>query len=262
MILEIEPKLLKSCRLKMYGSRRLPPRRAILNGAERSKKVGEIFTAAGAAFSKLGDLTLQLHPTAEPSPSSGKWTQYEIDLLRKAVKRFGDDLDAISEVIKTRTISQIKTQMKRKAFEDAGLPQPTEPSPKKQAIKIENQPKPVSVVANTTSTSVATMETQKKQKQNDVTLSALNAPESDVDIEGDSSSSKRLDFDSGPLETMSLFFPLTLVKRLCQELEPMSSWTPRLCQKLEPMSSWIRGCVRNLSQCQAGSGLGVSKMQV
>jgi hypothetical protein len=30
-----------------------------------------------------------------------------------------------------------------------------------------------------------------------VTLSALNAPESDVDIEGDSSSSKRLDFDSG-----------------------------------------------------------------
>lgn len=31
----------------------------------------------------------------------------------------------------------------------------------------------------------------------DVTLSALNAPESDVDIEGDSSSSKRLDFDSG-----------------------------------------------------------------
>lgn len=30
-----------------------------------------------------------------------------------------------------------------------------------------------------------------------MTLSALNAPESDVDIEGDSSSSKRLDFDSG-----------------------------------------------------------------
>lgn len=31
----------------------------------------------------------------------------------------------------------------------------------------------------------------------DVTLSALNAPESDVDIEGDSSSSKKLEFDSG-----------------------------------------------------------------
>jgi hypothetical protein len=31
----------------------------------------------------------------------------------------------------------------------------------------------------------------------DVTLSALNAPESDIDIEGDSSLSKKLEFDSG-----------------------------------------------------------------
>lgn len=38
----------------------------------------------------------------------------------------------------------------------------------------------------------------------DVTLSALNAPESDVDIEGDSSSSKRLDFDSGKRELFLL----------------------------------------------------------
>lgn len=30
-----------------------------------------------------------------------------------------------------------------------------------------------------------------------MTLSALNAPESDIDIEGDSSSSKKLEFDSG-----------------------------------------------------------------
>ena len=34
----------------------------------------------------------------------------------------------------------------------------------------------------------------------DVTLSALNAPESDIDIEGDSSSSKKLEFDSGSFE--------------------------------------------------------------
>lgn len=32
-------------------------------------KVGEIFTAAGQAFSKLGELTMSLHPTAEPSPT-------------------------------------------------------------------------------------------------------------------------------------------------------------------------------------------------
>lgn len=28
-------------------------------------KVGEIFTAAGMAFNKLGDLTMQLHPNGE-----------------------------------------------------------------------------------------------------------------------------------------------------------------------------------------------------
>lgn len=28
-------------------------------------QVGEIFTAAGAAFNKLGDLTMQLHPNTE-----------------------------------------------------------------------------------------------------------------------------------------------------------------------------------------------------
>lgn len=28
-------------------------------------QVGEIFTAAGQAFSRLGDLTMQLHPNAE-----------------------------------------------------------------------------------------------------------------------------------------------------------------------------------------------------
>ncbi|XP_011415976.1 chromatin complexes subunit BAP18-like isoform X1 [Crassostrea angulata] len=159
-----------------------------------ASKVGEIFTAAGAAFTKLGDLTLQLHPTSEQSPSSGKWTPHEVDMLKNAVKRFGDDLDNISEIIKTRTISQIKTQMKRKAYEDAGLPQPTEPSPKKQAVRAEKTPQVVTV---TTATVSASVESQpKKQPQNDVTLSALNAPESDVDIEGDSSSSKRLDFDS------------------------------------------------------------------
>ncbi|XP_067126079.1 uncharacterized protein [Centruroides vittatus] len=44
-----------------------------------ASKVGEIFTAAGAAFSKLGELTMQLHPIADtvqnnvyPSSSQGK----------------------------------------------------------------------------------------------------------------------------------------------------------------------------------------------
>ncbi|XP_076096697.1 BPTF-associated chromatin complex component 1-like isoform X2 [Mytilus galloprovincialis] len=150
-------------------------------------KVGEIFTAAGVAFNKLGDLTMQLHPTSEPSPTSGKWTPKEIEMLQNSVKRFGDDLDKISNIIKTRTISQIKTQLKRKSFEEAGVPMPTDQSPKKVAVQKQTIPTPGGA-AHTTHT--------KKQKHNDVTLSALNAPESDIDIEGDSSSSKKLEFDS------------------------------------------------------------------
>lgn len=38
------------------------------------------------------------------SSFSGKWTPHEVDMLKNAVKRFGDDLDNISEIIKTRTM--------------------------------------------------------------------------------------------------------------------------------------------------------------
>ncbi|KAF5271364.1 hypothetical protein FQA39_LY08162 [Lamprigera yunnana] len=67
-----------------------------------ASKVGEIFTAAGAAFNKLGDLTMQLHSSAE-SPAG----------------------------------SQIRTALKKKVLEDGGLPirqisavqsQPSQPS--------------------------------------------------------------------------------------------------------------------------------------
>lgn len=35
---------------------------------------------------------------------SAKWTETEIEMLRAAVKRFGDDLNHISCVIKERTV--------------------------------------------------------------------------------------------------------------------------------------------------------------
>ncbi|KAL4220022.1 hypothetical protein ACF0H5_020434 [Mactra antiquata] len=149
-----------------------------------ASKVGEIFTAAGSAFSKLGELTMQLHPSAEPNPASGKWTDQEVEALRTTVKRFGDDLNKISDVIKNRTTTQIRTQLKRKAYEDAGLPPPSEPSPKKQSAQKQQV--------------VVEQQSAKKQERREVTLSALNAPESDVDIEGlgDTSGGKKLDFDS------------------------------------------------------------------
>lgn len=42
--------------------------------------------------------------------------------LRLAVKRFGEDLNKISDGIKSKTISQIRTGIKRKSYEDAGVP--------------------------------------------------------------------------------------------------------------------------------------------
>ena len=35
---------------------------------------------------------------------SGKWTDQEIEMLRSSVKKFGEDLNKISEVIKSRTV--------------------------------------------------------------------------------------------------------------------------------------------------------------
>ncbi|XP_076435399.1 BPTF-associated chromatin complex component 1-like isoform X1 [Babylonia areolata] len=157
-----------------------------------ASKVGEIFTAAGQAFSKLGELTMQLHPTAEHSSSGGKWTDQEVELLRTSVKKFGEDLNKLSEIIKSRTVSQIRNQLKRKAYEDAGL-QPT--TGKVQLKAVPSGSEPPSKKQKTSGNKESAV---KKQRTSEVTLSALNAPEGDVDIEGlsESSANKRLDFDS------------------------------------------------------------------
>ncbi|XP_006616178.1 chromatin complexes subunit BAP18 isoform X3 [Apis florea] len=100
-------------------------------------KVGEIFTAAGAAFNKLGELTMQLHPTTD-SPAG----------------------------------SQIRTTLKKKAFEEAGVP-------------IRQQ------MLSQQSSQQSTVQVSKQQgnqglmgKSAEVTLNMLNAPESEVDVEG------------------------------------------------------------------------------
>uniref|UniRef100_UPI0012941351 chromatin complexes subunit BAP18 n=1 Tax=Lonchura striata TaxID=40157 RepID=UPI0012941351 len=57
--------------------------------------VGEIFSAAGAAFTRLGELTMQLHPGTDSSPAGSRWTEPELALLRGAVSRFGEDLNRL-----------------------------------------------------------------------------------------------------------------------------------------------------------------------
>ncbi|XP_035726716.1 chromatin complexes subunit BAP18-like isoform X1 [Vespa mandarinia] len=134
------------------------------------QKVGEIFTAAGAAFNKLGELTMQLHPTTD-SPA-GKWTDEEIEMLRHSVKTFSEDLNKISEHIKGRTVSQIRTTLKKKAFEEAGVP-------------IRQQSQQSTVVQQQGSKQQQSAGNQGLiGKSAEVTLNMLNAPESEVDVEG------------------------------------------------------------------------------
>lgn len=84
-------------------------------------KVGEIFREAGTAFNKLSEMTMLLHPMGDSQPG-GKWTEEEIEMLRGCVHRFAVDLNKLSQHIKARTVSQIRTTLKKKAFEDAGIP--------------------------------------------------------------------------------------------------------------------------------------------
>ncbi|XP_041443518.1 uncharacterized protein LOC414580 isoform X3 [Xenopus laevis] len=138
-----------------------------------STKVGEIFSAAGAAFTKLGELTMQLHPVTDSSPAG----------------------------------AQIKFAVKRKIYDDNGVPLSSD-SPRK-AIK-KASPVSSSVAANisapqavsSTSLPEASQGAMKKRKSSDVTLSALNDSDANsdlVDIEGDRSTVKKLNFDQDSL---------------------------------------------------------------
>ncbi|XP_056604703.1 chromatin complexes subunit BAP18 [Triplophysa dalaica] len=145
-----------------------------------STKVGEIFSAAGAAFTKLGELTMQLHPVADMSPAG----------------------------------AQTKTTVKRKIYEDTGVV--STDSLKKITKKLPVSmppPGPPKVIAVSKSQVVVTAGLQgpatcpssiKSSKTAEVTLSALNDSDANsdlVDIEGlgDSSTSKKLNFDQDSL---------------------------------------------------------------
>ncbi|XP_068130200.1 chromatin complexes subunit BAP18 isoform X2 [Hyperolius riggenbachi] len=179
-----------------------------------STKVGEIFSAAGAAFTRLGELTMQLHPVTDSSPAGARWTDNEIQMLHAAVKRFGEDLNQISSVIKERTVAQIKYAVKRKIYDDSGVPLPSE-SPRKVTKKVAPVSSSVGIVAapqavGGTTAPEGSQGAMKKRKSSDVTLSALNDSDANsdlVDIEGlgERSSVKKLNFDQDSLNLDSSF---------------------------------------------------------
>ncbi|XP_054457772.1 chromatin complexes subunit BAP18 isoform X1 [Anoplopoma fimbria] len=161
-----------------------------------STKVGEIFSAAGAAFTKLGELTMQLHPVADSSPAGSH----------------------------PPSSGQTKSTVKRKLYEDGALPASSD-GPKKAVKKnvatvavatkgipaVVSVPKAQVVMASGLQGSPSRQPTLKKQKTADVTLSALNDSDvnSDlVDIEGlgEGSNSKKLNnFDQDNLNLDSSF---------------------------------------------------------
>ncbi|XP_033507577.1 chromatin complexes subunit BAP18-like isoform X2 [Epinephelus fuscoguttatus] len=154
-----------------------------------STKVGEIFSAAGAAFTKLGELTMQLHPVADSSPAGSH----------------------------PPSSGQTKSTAKRKLYEEGALPTASE-GPKKvikktiATVAMAAQGTPTVISVPTAQVVVASglqgsssQPSMKKQKTADVTLSALNDSDvnSDlVDIEGlgEGSNSKKLNnFDQDNL---------------------------------------------------------------
>ncbi|KAK7602652.1 hypothetical protein V9T40_006626 [Parthenolecanium corni] len=87
-----------------------------------ASKVGDLFSAAGEAFAKLAELTRILQTAAkndshlssnENSISEAQWLASDTESLQMAVKRFGDELNVISEHIKDKTMYQIKTTFRK-----------------------------------------------------------------------------------------------------------------------------------------------------
>jgi len=78
--------------------------------------VAEIYATAGKSFSRLAELTARLHKIQDPDnaakASGSRWTHDELKLLKDALVRFSDDIDKISDQIKSRTVAQVRDMIR------------------------------------------------------------------------------------------------------------------------------------------------------
>ncbi|GFT33637.1 uncharacterized protein NPIL_552711 [Nephila pilipes] len=109
-----------------------------------SSKVGEIFTAAGAAFSKLSELIMTLHPVGETAPAN----------------------------------VSVKTPVKRKSVEDSGV------QVKKHITVTASASATIKTISQDKIRALNAVISQSTPKSADITLNMLNAMEPEVDVEG------------------------------------------------------------------------------
>ncbi|XP_070525084.1 uncharacterized protein [Cardiocondyla obscurior] len=133
------------------------------NSKTISRKVGEIFAAAGVAFNKLGELTMQLHPTSDSLAGS-----------------------------------QIRTTLKKKAFEEAGM------TVRQQQILPQQSQQSVIQQQQVTKQQSTSGNQSLMGKSAEVTLNMLNAPETEVDVEGlPEECQVKLEFEEGATEEVT-----------------------------------------------------------
>jgi len=90
--------------------------------AVTSAAVGAIFREAGAAFQQLGELTQSLQIQNETTSASSKWSETELAFFRSSIRRFSSDLLTLTSHMRNKTKQQMKISLKRKAYEEVGIP--------------------------------------------------------------------------------------------------------------------------------------------
>lgn len=120
--------------------------------------------------------------------------------MAQAVQNFANDLELISDTIRSRTVSQIKGALQKKAYEAAGIEVQSQSQQIVIFLKIKMRISSFNVIPfqiqNPTSIQNSGQISSSKQNA-DVTLAALNASESEVDVEDmGTPTDSSLDFDS------------------------------------------------------------------